>query len=653
MRKNDQHKMALAKRVTSTFLLLVATIGVIGCSLSRSQLEKTVLNETAEIASISQRADFPSPTTYSAVDSAPPITINSADSLGSFDYRGITLVEAIHIATQNSNVLRELGGTVLRNPEAVKTYLAQQIQNTDPRFSREAALSAFDTQLTASAFYNNNDRIFNNSFFAGGATGFKQDLHNYEVALAKRTATGSLLTLRGISDFDSNNAPANNFPSAWDSYVEGEIRQPLLQGGGVEFNRIAGPGGIPGVYNGLLIARVDSDISESEIRVATRDLISNVENAYWDLYYAYRVVDARRKALEVAERSWKTRSAKADDRKSVPGGVALAEEQYFRFKEEFDEVVAGRLVQGTQSRNGSTGGTLRGNGGLLVSERRLRLLIGLDSSDGVLLRTVDEPSLAEFSFDWNVVKSEALSQRTEFDQQNLRVSKREMELLAARNFLNPRLDLFGRYRLRGFGDTLTGGGNNNGSTPASSIGNLGTGDLQEWTVGVELAVPIGYRQGHAAVANAELKLARERAILVEQQREVLHDLGNAVADVDRAFLSTKNTLNRYLSAKKAATAIAATEDEKTFDIDRLLDAQRREVEAEIQFFRARSEYAVSLKNVHFEKGSLMNLNELRMVGPVEATNMPMEPVYDLQEVVTPPAFDGGLDTTDANPFQGV
>jgi hypothetical protein len=116
--------------------------------------------------------------------------------------------------------------------------------------------------------------------------------------LSKRSATGSRIALRSLTNYDSNNAPANLFTSSWDSWFEGEIRQPLLQGGGLEFNRIAGPGATPGIYNGVLIAKVNSDINQADFTIAMRDYVSNVENAYWDLYLAYRELDARKKAME-------------------------------------------------------------------------------------------------------------------------------------------------------------------------------------------------------------------------------------------------------------------------------------------------------------------------------------------------------------------
>ncbi len=160
---------------------------------------------------------------------------------------------------------------------------------------------------------------------------------------------------------------------------------------------------------------------------------------------------------------------------------------------------------------------------------------------------------------------------------------------------------------------------------------------------MELTVPIGYRKAHAAVQNAELKLARERAIQKEQQREVVSNLSGAIADAVRAFQSLQNNLNQYLAARDYLQALETREGNSINDTtDRILDAQRRLVQAEIQFFRARSEYAVALKNVHYEKGSLLRYKDLRVAGatgydgPVlqqdvymEGEPLPVEPPVDM------------------------
>jgi len=590
-----------------THVLLMAAILLNSGCVSNYPWKKTVANDTTELERVLTRKEQPQAEIYPASLSSAPVTVREEFLLESLQYRDVSLSEVVTIAMQNSNVLRELGGVLLKNPETVASRYNPGVWQTDPRFSPEAALSAFDAQLAATSYFNKKDQTFNNPFFAGGTNNLKQQLDDYTVELSKRTATGSRLALRGVGNFDSNNAPSNTYPSVWNTYVEGEIRQPLLQGGGIEFNRIAGPGATPGVYNGLLIARTNKEISQIDFEISVRDYVSNVENAYWDLYFAYRDLDARIRAMNRALEAWNRVKAKADNDLESDARVALASEQYYRFKDEVLEALTGRIVQGTQNRNGSTGGTLRGSSGVQVAERRLRFLIGMPINDDSLIRPLEEPMQAEVLFHWDTSLQEAMTRRPELRQQQLNIKKRQMELMASKNFITPRLDTVGRYRFRGFGDELLA------YDQSSSISTLAAGDNQEWYLGLEYNVALGYRKGHLAITNAELLLSRERIIQREQEREVVLDLSNAVADAARAYESCQNALNRLDASSRVLASYETQErNDLDVDIDRLLDAQRRVVEAEIRYFRARVEYAVALKNVHLEKGSLMAYCDLEI-----------------------------------------
>lgn len=626
---------------TSPFALLccllagACLLSACGCS-SRNAWKETIANDVAPVDRITRKVDRPVTQIHTAAYSQAPITARDHLSLDEISYSDVSLDEVLQIAMANSDILRDLGGTILKNPQLMASRFTRGLQATDPRFSQEAALSAFDAQLKASAYFSNNDQTFNNPFFAGGTNNFKQDLHEYSVELSKRTATGSQMSLRTLSQHDSNNAPGNIFPSAWDTYLEGELRQPLLQGAGLQFNRIAGPGSTPGSYNGILLAKVNTDMTEAEFETAVRDYVSNVVNAYWDLYFSYRDLDARSQAMKRSLEVWNRIKAKQESDLEAGAREALAREQYYRFRSEVDDALSGKLVQGTQNRNGTTGGTLRASSGVQVAERRLRLLIGLPITDGKLLRPSEEPSRAEVVFDWDAIMHEALARRPEIRRQQLLIRRREMELLAARNFLNPQLDAVGRYRFRGFGDDLIRtDGARSGTAPASAVGNLANGGLQEWYVGVEYTVPIGFRKAHLAVNNAEMMLSRERIIHREQQREVVHDLSNSVTDAARAYEACQNNLNRYIAARELLQAYEAKDDNNIdIDIDRLLDAQRRVVEAQIRYFQSRTEYGIALKNVHLEKGSLMAYNNLHILDgqhPLATEELPPEADGEMAE----------------------
>lgn len=625
-----------ARKFARACLLAASTTAIAGCAASPDVWSKTVGNSTCEVDQISAKVDNPTPEIYPTSYTVEPITADMLASSEFSNYSDMTLDDVTRLAMQNSTILRDIGGVVLRSPESVQTRFKLGLTETDPRYSMEAALSAFDAQFTASAMYNENDRLFNNAFFAGGTSSFVQDLQEYNFGIDKRTATGALLSVRSKTIYDANNAPANNFPSYFESMLEAEIRQPLLQGAGLEFNRIAGPGGQPGLYNGVLIAKTNSDISNHDFRIALRDYLSNVENAYWDLYLAYRELDARKKAMEQSLQVWNTKQAESGAGLEKKPDESLARQQYFKFKADVDDSISGRLLQGTQTRNGSNGGTMQGNGGVLTAERRLRLLIGLPASDGSLIRPAEEPVTAKVLYDWPTISQEALSQRAELRRQQLVTKKKEMELLAAKNFLNPRLDAVARYRARGLGDELTGGSDNRGNRPDSALGNLGTGEHQEYMVGVELAIPLGYRQGHAAVANAEFALARSRAIFEEQQREIVNNLSASVADAARAYQAIENNLNQYLAAKDYLNALEARARNLNDPVDLILDAQTRLVEAEVRLFRSRAEYAIALKNIQYEKGSLLNYANMHLVD--NETSLPIvdpsliQPIPEAEEL---------------------
>jgi outer membrane protein TolC len=519
----------------------------------------------------------------------------------------LRLEDAVQLALANNQVMRELGVSVLRSPGSVRTVHDPAIQESDPRFGVEAALAAFDATFSAGIFGEKNDRKLNNAFLGGGTRELQQDLATYRAELSKRSAVGTEFTLRHNSDYDANNAPANLFDHAWNMNVEAEIRQPLLHGAGLDFNRIAGPGTIPGQYNGVLVARTNTDISLAEFETGVRNLTSDVENAYWDLYFAYRDLDAKVSARDAALSTWRQINAwnVAQRKGGEADKEALAREQYYRLQEEVQNALSGRLVDGTRANNGSGGGTFRGTGGVHTSERRLRLLLGLPINDGRLIRPSDEPPLASVVFDWDFALAEALERRVELRRQKWLIKRRELECVASENFTLPKLDAVGRYRWRGFGRNLLRYDSDFGD---NAVRDLFGGDFQEWLVGAEFTVPLGNRKGFAAMRNAELQLARERAILREQEREVTLELSNMLAEKDRAYAVLQTNFNRRAAAKHELAALLAAFENENAPLHLLLDAQRRVADAESQYARAIVEYALAVKNVHFEKGSLLDYN---------------------------------------------
>lgn len=541
------------------------------------------------------------------LSTAPPLVVDEKNPPPAWE---MTLSEAVQLGLENSKVLRDLGGSVLRRPDLAQTIHDPAVQATDPRFGMEGALAAFDAQVATRLMAYKNDRAFNNLFAGGGTFFFKQDLDNFVTEVTKTTATGGSFAMRHHIDYDANNAPANLFPSYYNVNFEGEFRQPLLQGGGVDFNRIAGPRATPGQLQGVVIARINNDVSTAEFELGLRDLISNLENGYWDLYYAYRELDAKVSARDASLSTWRNIHVNVEQGRGYSKLQEVqALEQYYRFQEEVIDALGGRVVDRTRTFNGSSGGTFRGVGGVQAAERKLRLWMGLPINDGRLIRPTDAPPQARIVFDWQTVMEETLSTRPDLRRQQAKIQRYQAELVANRNFLLPQMDLIGRYRWRGYGNDLLGP--RDAADPINNAyANLATGMFQEWELGFEYSMPLGFRQGYAAVRNSQMHIARERAILEEQERQAIHDLSAAYSDAERAYVLMQAAYNRLSAAQeqyeRAYNAFFNLGGKVSLEL--VLDARIRLAEAETSYHRGRIEYAVAVKNVHFEKGSLLDYN---------------------------------------------
>lgn len=545
-----------------------------------------------------------------ATEFASPLDIDES-VLTSGNMLPMSLEECINQALATSSVMRDLGGTIIRAPGTVPTRLDPALAYTDPRSGEEAALSAFDANFFMLSSLEDNARRLNNQFF-GDQGFFRQDLWINQLGFNKRSSTGGIYSFRNVTTMDDNNQLSNQLgPRSWETYFESEVRQPLLQGAGTQFNRIAGPGASPGQLNGVLLARVRTDVSLIDFERSVRDLVAEVENSYWDLYYAYRDLEAKIQARDIAEETWAYWQGREKD--FGRDRVDQAREQVDRFQSEVLDALHGRPIDGTRTNNGSSGGTFRGAGGIRVAERKLRLLIGLPINDGRLIQPLDSPAAAPVMFDWQNSISVAMERREELRRQRWIIKQRELELVANENFLKPQLDLVSRVRSRGFGQNLFD--NNDGAANS-----LYTGDLHEWQLGVEYNLPVGFRRAHAAVRNSELALAREAELLREQERLVHYGLSNAVSECRRAFDNMVLQERRLDSIVAQLNTLNEKKDGGAPELDVELETHRRLLDARLRYHQAQIEYQLALRNVHFEKGTLLEFNSIQLTESVAPVN---------------------------------
>ena len=581
----------------SLIIAILAALAVTGCTSS----QPFYLHERDDLAHyLDQATTIEFPDVYQSrldeVEQAlPPITLSNPEFQQSWE---LSLQEALHTALHNSKVIRNLGsvtpfgfadGLTGRTVGSTTVY-DPAIFETDPQAGIEAALSNFDAEFTTSIFWQKTDRPQNvNSASIGFIPFFyQQDQGQFEAAISKQSAAGTRFTFRNQTIYDRNNRGFGRaLPSDWYTAFELEVNQPLLRGNGTQYNRVP-----------VLLARINTDVSLAQFESSVRNLVMDIENTYWDLYTAYRNLEASKIARDSAQATWKIAFEKFKGKVETAQAEAQSQEQYFFFRAQVE----------TAWRD------------LLNVEARLRWLMGLTTTDGRIIRPSDEPVQARVEFDWQDVHEEALLRSVELRQQKWAIKRRELELIVARHQLLPEVNVVALYRWLGFGDNLVAADRRgtNFVTPGSMAWDeLTEGNFQEVRLGLDFRPPrLGARREMAAVRNSQLQIARERARLEDMELNTTHLLTTAVRNLDYNRRQAQTHFNRWATAQKEVESATALYRAGKATLDLVLEAQRRRAQAQSDYYRALGEHTKSIADVHFRKGTLLTYNDIHLAeGP--------------------------------------
>jgi outer membrane protein TolC len=584
-------------------VLLIALVVLTGCQPT----QPFYLHEDGDLSHYLDKVtdlEYPDVAEASLADvtcAEAPFTLSDPEPREIWD---LTLEDVVQIALQNSKVIRSLGqvtqfgfadALIERTAASAATVYDPALVESDPQAGVEAALSAFDAQLSMLGtnngnFYNQTDRP---NLFSGipPLSVITRDNAGVRTELGKRTASGTQLFARNITEYQrGDNLIGGALPvnSVWETTFELEVRQPILRGRGAQVNRIP-----------VVLARINADISLASFESSVRNFVLDIENTYWDLYLAYRFLETAKAGRDSAQHTWNAVYTKADVGTEGVQMEAQSREQYFFFRAALEQT----LQQ------------------LYETESRLRFLMGLAATDGRLIRPIDEPTTARVQFDWRAIHCEALTRSPELRQLKWAIKRREMELIAARNLLLPQLDLGATYRWYGIGDNLINADRNGQDFVTDPDGStafdvLTQGDYQEAAFYLSFQMPVGYRRELAGVRNSQLAIAREKARLEDTELNQSHLLATSVRRLDYNYLNAQTQFNRWkASARDVATVEELYRIGKS-SIDMVLDAQRRRAQSQRDYYQAVADYNKALAELHFRKGSLLEYNNVYLAeGP--------------------------------------
>lgn len=595
--------MQTSRRKRSTVLLLLAAMLCQGCVGPGARLQYLIEDQQAlsHYEDLATAIEYPIEEDPRETDPNLFLAPRSIRDLSEVKHRAMTLDECVRLAIAKTAIMRDdasFGSPVnplLANPGRVSSVYDSAIQETNFLFGNrgpEAALSDFDALMTNSMTWGRAEDPQNTQFFNldQGDT-LVEESAQFSSRIEKPFANSGTFSVQQDWNYSANNVTNRLFPSAYTGFLQGEYRQPLLAGSGTEFTRIAGPigqnlRGVSGVSQGVLISRINSDISQIEFEQSVSTIVRDVQNRYWDLYLALRLYDSEIKTFQDLLVFWRRISIRDDTSSSTADAQARIFEADARLKGSLADV--------------------------LDAEARLRRLMGLPLNDGEFISPADHPSEARLTVNWESTLTEALAHRAELRRQKWEIRSLELQLQAAKNLSRPRLDMVSQYRVNGFGDNLLGHEDDDGTTDqgyASAYESMTQGLNTTWNLGLSFSMPLGLRLARTGTRNFELRLVKARAVLSEQEREIAYELNTAMLNMERWYELADSSTKRMNVAVSNVGIQEGRLDRRVADPDTvnnslrgILDAKNSQRDAEQAYLRSIVEYNKAIVDLNYRKG---------------------------------------------------
>ena len=439
--------------------------------------------------------------------------------------RFLTLQEAIAMALENGNIGRGPGSGVINDDLNFQWGGFTPIDNTNIRVltlepailytNIESRLAQFDAVWQTQLNYTTTDQPVSTplqSAQAQGTTNIANQDATVTTSLIKPLPTGGFAGITFSTPYELTNLISNAPKPSYSPSLTFGFEQPLLQSFGVQANQLnARPssflfpqlqnyprdfiGALPG-GGGILISRLRYDEQRTVLEEQVSQTLWNVEIAYWNLYAAYGRLHAREQPMRLAQEIWQEEEAKRRIGRQPGQFEAQARGQYQQFREQ----------------------RLAALGEVLEAERQLRGLIGLPVEDGTRLIPTDKPVLTPYQPDWDTAEEDCMKLRPALIIARQELKSLQLRVMQLKNKLLPDLRVTGSYGIQGIGDRLDGPDSDN------AFRSLASNHFNNWSLGLILNVPMGYRAEQAQLRQAQLRMDQAYWVLGDYEKRARSSL---------------------------------------------------------------------------------------------------------------------------------
>lgn len=473
----------------------------------------------------------------------------------------MTITEAVFISLEKNKslVVQKL------NPQINRTVEQQAQSVFDPDF--KGIVSGGKTRLESPP--------------SPGGSPFKSTEKTFgaDALLSEFLPTGTTLLLNGSTNRLDESYADDPFMS---TRLGGGITQSLLRGFGTAVNLVA-----------VNQARIDTKISQYELRGFVESLVAQVEETYWNYALAEKSIEIVKQAMQVAEEQ----QQEIEERINI-GKLARS------------ELAAAKAETALRRQN-----LIFAENKLAQTRLELLRLLNPEGNDiwGREIILKSEPTTAAIELDpVETYILRGLQMRPELNQARLQIDRNELEIVRTRNGLLPQLDLFITLGKTGYADSF-----------GDSARNIFKDDYYDVAAGVILEYP---------PINRLARAQHQQAILSRQQaQEALDNLAQLVeVDIRSAYLQI-TSMQQQVIATKASREL---QEEKLrvetgkFEVGKstsilVAQAQRDLLQSQITELLAIISYQIAIVELYRFEGTLLMRNGIASPGgePVKTSKI--------------------------------
>ncbi len=385
------------------------------------------------------------------------------------------------------------------------------------------------------------------SNFVTGTNTLVNEVSNSVLGLQKNFLTGTQTTLVWANQRTDVNSLRNNFNPSLRSNVTLRIRQPLMRGFGMAVNS-----------RNIRVAKNNREVSDLAFKQQVIEVVTRVQNLYWDLVSFISDVESQRENLRLAQKLYEDNKRRVEVGTLAPIEIVRAEAEVAA-REEGVTVSETRVkLQETQLKNA-------------ISKSGLASPSLLDV-EIVPTDPIEIPKVQEVQPIQDLMTT-ALQSRPELAQDRIRLQNRDINLKGIRNAMLPAVDVVADLTNNG----LAGQVNENfvaipglgvGAPTSFFLGGLGNSLAQvfrrnfpDYQIRAELRIPLKNRQARADMA-ATLLEKRQAEIRMRQSENGIR------SEVQNALIGLQQARARLESASKSRVLQEQTLDaeQKKFNL---------------------------------------------------------------------------------------